>query len=462
MKMQFKIFDWENSNEIFISMEVLIGRIAALTIKENFHEETLKCLSIIARTELARRLHIYGGCGCEKHPGCILCTEPGHCLEFGLPRIDMDERIMKAVSDTQNTIITFDGKPIKPYCHYRCGGATENSENVMGNRITYLRKVLCEYCVNAEDEGKEKFFSLEDLEKLLNVKIEKPKDVYYDIKGIFENVDIDDQGRIKSLSIGGKTFKGTEIVERLGLNSTRFNYIPVRFLISCIGSGHGLGLCITGAEEMAKRGMKHEEILNYYYTGIRLEQMEFPDESKPLKGKTIVLDPSSGQGDCYEGKGPTGLREGEVNLKLAVVLGELLQKSGARVYLTREGEEHVILSERADNANRVKPDFFLSICQSTFPNQSASGTEAYHYRDDNEAKKLGGMVLEEVSKVLGCKNRGLRTADFYILKEVKCSTLQLNLLYITNPGDEKKLADPDMMQKAAEAIARSIIKYYEK
>ena len=458
--MQIDVYDWENSVGFPQSMEELIGRIAAFNIKETSHEETAKCFAVIARTEIARRLRIYGGSGCEKHSGYELCTEPGHCLEFGLPKINISDRVTKAVEDTGNLIITFDGKPIKPYYHYRCGGATENSENVVGNRITYLRKVFCQYCDGVDDKDKDKFFSLEELERLLNVKIERPKDVYYDIKGIFQNLDIDDQGRIKSLNIGGKFFKGTEIMERLGLNSTRFNYMPVRFLISCIGSGHGLGLCITGAEEMARRGMDYKEILYYYYTGIKLEEMKLTEKNKPLKGKIIVLDGASGEGDSYEGKGIGGLREGEVNLNIVLELENLLREAGAEVYLTRSGQEHLNLSERAEIANKVKPDFFISLCQSIFPNQSASGTEAYHYREDKEAMKLGSIILDEVCKELNCRNRGLRTADFYMLKEVKCSTLQLNLLYITNPEDEKKLADPGMRRKAAEAIARGMRRYY--
>lgn len=458
--MRCNIFDWESSEEHSVPIWELIGRMAAFNIKEISHQEAAKCFAIIARTELARRLNIYGGSGCEKHKGCELCTEPGHCLELGLPKISSSERVRAAVRDTGNLIITFDGKPIKPYYHYRCGGATENSENVIGNRITYLRKVFCEYCRTIDDEGKDKVFSIEELERLLNIKIEKPKDVYYDIKGIFDNLDIDEQGRIKSLNIGGKFFKGTEIVERLGLNSTRFNYMPVRFLISCIGIGHGLGLCITGAEEMARRGMSYEDILYYYYTGIRIEEMEMPEEDKPLKGKVIALDAASGEGDSYEGKGPGGLREGEANLKIVMELEMLLKEAGAKVCLTRTGSKHINLSERAEIANSVKTDFFISICQSAFPNESASGTEAYHYREDKEAAMLGSIILEEISPEMKCRNRGLRTADFYILKEVKCSTLQLNILYITNPQDEKKLADPDMRRKAAEAIARGIIRYY--
>ena len=150
--------------------------------------------------------------------------------------IEIGENIIKTLRETENLIITFDDKPIN-HIIIIDAASTENSENVIGSRITYLRKVFCDFCQGVDDEEKDKFYTLEDLERLLNVKIEKPKNVYYNIRGIFENIDIDDQGRIKSLYIGGKAFKGTEIMEKLGLNSTRFNYMPVRFLISCIEQG---------------------------------------------------------------------------------------------------------------------------------------------------------------------------------------------------------------------------------
>lgn len=150
-----------------------------------------------------------------------------------------------------------------------------------------------------------------------------------------------------------------------------------------------------------------------------------------------------------------------MNLDVAKEIEKLLREAGARVYLTRTDKDHVHLCDRADIANKVKPDFFISICQSTFPNQSASGTEAYYYREDNEAAKLGNIILDGLCQQLQCRNRGLRIADFYMLKEVKCSTLQINLLYMTNPEDESKLAYSDRRRKAAEAIAQGIISYYE-
>lgn len=461
--MLYSVFDWEKSLIMRMDINELAARIAAFNIRENSCLETAKCFAIMARTELARKTKLYNGSGCNLRKGSDICTKPGHCLEFGIPNIytpydKMPQSIRQATEETKNKIITFGGKPIKPYFHLRCGGTTENSENVLGNKITYLRKVYCSYCADIEDEEKDKYFTLEELEQLLNIKIVKPKDEYSSFNGIFEKIEVDEDGRIRSVKIGGKNFKGTEIADKLYLNSTRFNYMPVKFLITCIGKGHGLGLCYSGSEEMAKAGMKYEEILNYYYTGIDIEEMRRPD--RPLNGQIVVLDAASGRGDKNESKSMTGFAEGPVNLSIVLELKELLKENGAVVYLTRETEHNVILLKRVELTNEKKPDFFISIGQNTFQNDTASGTEIYHYREDKAGKKLSEYIMEEVTKELNCNDRGVREAEFYLLREVRCSATFIELLYITNPVDEGKLKSPLMHKKAARAIYRAVIRYY--
>ena len=463
--MLFDVFLWNKSLKLKVHIDELIARMSAYNIKENSYPEMIKCFAIMARTELARKIKIYGGSGCGKNKGCEICTEPGHCLEYGIPNMDIpiDDiplSIKQAVKETTNKIITFEGKPIKPYFHYRCGGATENSENVIGNKITYLRKVFCKYCSEVSDKDKDKFFTLEELESMLNIKITKPRNEYYNINGIFEKVEVDEEGRIKSMNVGGKKFKGTEIMNILNLNSTRFNYMPVRFLISCIGKGHGLGLCLIGSEKMAEIGMGHTDILNYYYTGIEIDEMQLPEKDKPLKGRTIVLDAASGIGDKNEAESVTGLKEGEVNFLIVSELSKLLSDNGAEVFFTRDNEDHIVLSKRVEITNSKKPDLFISISQNTFPNETASGTEIYHYREDNEGKELSGFLMEELSKQLESNRRGTREVEFYLLREVRCSAVLIELLYMTNPTDAEKLANPHMQKKAAAAIYEAVKRYY--
>src|SRR5439155_10312669 len=80
---------------------------------------------------------------------------------------------------------------------------------------------------------------------------------------------------------------------------------------------------------------------------------------KYLDGMTIVLDPGHG-GDAWKEhwkRGPTGVREAEINLRVGLLLGKLLRDAGAKVMLTRESDTDLDLDERAAMANSiVRPD----------------------------------------------------------------------------------------------------------
>jgi len=459
--MNLKIYDCNKNTAFSVELNELVAAITAYNTDDTCEFELLKAFAIMARTELAKKTFIYGGKGCDKHKGCVLCTEPGHCLEYGLVQTEIPERVYEAVNSTANTIMLFEGRPIKPYFHYRCGGATENSESVLGNRITYLRRVLCSFCKDEDDQDSEKQFTVHELEKLLNIKISKPEGIHYNIPGMFEDIEVDEYGKINRIKIGTKTFRGTELMKLLNLNSTRFDYIPVKFLIKCIGTGHGLGLCRCGANEMAKLGNSYEDILRYYYTGIKFGEMEMPEANKPLKGVKLVLDAAQGGEDCSDNTGILGTREKDVNLDIVIKLRDLLTADGAEVYLTRDSDINVVLSDRASLSNEKRPDFFLSIGQNSFPNPSASGTEIYYYRGDTQGEILGSLIIKELNSSLGIRNRGVRTADFYLLREVKASAIIIQLLYISCPEDEVLLMDENFRMDAAKAIHRAIRQYYE-
>ena len=311
---------------------------------------------------------------------------------------------------------------------------------------------MCSFCKDNADNDSDKYFTVTELEGLLKTRLKKPEGIYCNIRGMFEDVEVDEQGKISRIKIGTKSFRGIEVRELLKLNSTRFDYIPVKFLIKCIGTGHGLGLCQCGANSMARSGMSYQEILKYYYTGIRFEQMEVPDSERPLKGVRIVLDAAHGGEDCDEGN---------ANLDIVLKLKSLLEGQGAEVYLTRSSGEEMVLSDRAAISNDKRPDLFLSIGQNCFSNPTASGTEVYYYRGDSQGEKLSKLIMENVSGSLGLKNRGVRMADFYLLREIKASSVIIQLLYTSNPQDKELLCNQSFRESAAAAIFKGIGAYYE-
>ena len=454
---------------VTIPLETLVSEILPSQISVEFNDEALKAQAVIIRTNIVRRQPVYDGKGCELRPGADLC-DTGHCMEWqpdeqaGKNRGDRNDefwaRIRKVVEDTRGQIIFVNQKPIKAHYHLCCGGATENSENLIGNRVVYLRKVLCSYCRNSTYWEQHKDITVEEIEKRLGIKVEGFGPVKGSpIEGFIDEIDRDNEGRIKSIKIGGKVFKGTEVKDLLGLNSTRFGWKPTVLKFSTGGRGHGLGMCQYGACAMAAEGSSYSDIINYYFTGVEIGSILECSEDMPLVGKVFMLDPGHG-GDSSDNSGPGGLREKDVNLDIAGRLEALLQKAGAKVYMTRRGDTKVLLSDRADMANRIRPHFFISIHHNAFYNPSVSGTEIYYYNGDTEGFKLGRLIMEQLEKEVCTTNRGIKTANFYILREAKVRSVQLELFYITNPEEEARLKSEEFRSRVAKAVFNGVLDFY--
>lgn len=226
-----KVYD----NEIIErKMEELIPEIVAAQIDINFEFEAIKAQTIIARTLLIRKSKYFGGEGCSKHDEADICLKE-HCTKWisqeELKEIWRDsfdtkwETLLRAQRETNKLIITFNNKVIDPKFHFACGGATENSENVNSQRIIYLRRVLCDYCKNSSRWHSSKDLSLEEIQEKLNIKFNKSSPFYGNNSDrIIEELERDEEGRVMKIKIGDKIFKGTEIKEELGLDSTRGSF----------------------------------------------------------------------------------------------------------------------------------------------------------------------------------------------------------------------------------------------
>jgi len=86
------------------------------------------------------------------------------------------------------------------------------------------------------------------------------------------------------MAIGGKTFTGREVREKLGLASSQFQWSwkGTSLQVTTFGYGHGVGMSQWGANGMALEGRKAEEIVKYFYTGIEISRA-----SNLVKGKSF-------------------------------------------------------------------------------------------------------------------------------------------------------------------------------
>lgn len=460
------IFNDMKNKGIDAPFEYIIKNIMLSEIKIGFEYEMYKLLAVIARTKLMRDIEQYKDTGkislnVESYKKYYISDEEYLKKKFGVNYKSILNNIDRALEDTEDLIITINNIIIDPKVHDTCGGSTENSENILNNKITYLRRVLCDYCKKSQNIYDEKVLSIKDFENKLNIKIPENLSVEIDIEDVLEDIIRDEAGRVVSLKIGGKQFKGKDIVNLLGLNSTKFTIYPQNFIFKIIGKGEGLGICLNGACEMVLLGYSYKDIIYYYYTGVEIKELLKPCIKNPLKGKIIMLDPGHGGENSNDYVGTLGNREKDIVLNISKIVGEKLIELGAKVYFTREDNSYVSLNKRAKLANEIRPDFFLSIHLNYFNNPSVKGCEIYHYRNDKSASILSNYIIKSINEGLDIANKGVKCADFYLLREVGRTCIHLELDYISSPDVEKNLTNNNYIKKVAEFISKGIVKFYK-
>lgn len=182
------------------------------------------------------------------------------------------EKIKNATDEVFKKQLTYDGKPIFAAYHAISSGMTEKSEDIFGGALPYLTNVESYEDKTAKGYETKTEFSESEFKKILyeksNFILETP------VENIITNYVRTNAGSVKELTIGPKTFKGTEIRNFFNLRSSNFkiDYIPEskKFIITTLGYGHGVGMSQFGANHMAKEGKNYEGILARYYPGAKL------------------------------------------------------------------------------------------------------------------------------------------------------------------------------------------------
>ncbi len=170
----------------------------------------------------------------------------------------------------------------------------------------------------------------------------------------------------------------------------------------------------------------------------------------------IVLDPGHGGSD--PGAVRYGLQEKDLNLDIAGRTREALRPYAVDVYMTRDTDIDLELAPRADLANRLGADYFLSIHINA---GGGTGFESYvHINASAGSLALRDVIHRKVGgfySTSGFRDRGQKSADFAVLRLTRMPSLLLENLFIDMAGDAIKLADPVFRQQIARAIAEGLI-----
>lgn len=192
--------------------------------------------------------------------------------------------------------------------------------------------------------------------------------------------------------------------------------------------------------------------------------------SYPLAGLTIVVDPGHGGGDSGA-QGYSGTWEKNNTLPTGIKLADLLRSAGAQVILTRSTDTSLVtgsyiersdLAARVDIANAAHADLFVSIHNDSFTSSSAHGTTTYYSSESpvaGQSLAFGQKVQAQLVSALGLYNRGVKAANFYVVKYTSMPAILVELGFISNPNEEKLLGSSDFQSRAVQGIYQGILAY---
>ncbi|ARW40759.1 N-acetylmuramoyl-L-alanine amidase [Bacillus amyloliquefaciens] len=181
----------------------------------------------------------------------------------------------------------------------------------------------------------------------------------------------------------------------------------------------------------------------------------------PVSGKTILIDP--GHGDQDSGSIGNGILEKDVNLDIGKRLNTKLNASGALPVMTRSNDTFYSLQERVNKGATAGADLFISVHGNANDATSANGTETYYDETYQAAasKRLAEQIQPKVVNALSTRDRGVKTAPFYVIKYSKMPSVLVETAFITNPSDASKLKQASYKEKTAAAINDGIVSYYK-
>lgn len=173
----------------------------------------------------------------------------------------------------------------------------------------------------------------------------------------------------------------------------------------------------------------------------------------------LMLDPGHGGKDPGAMNGPTGVREKDITLKLALKVGNLLTAQGLKIGYTRTTDVYVDLNERIAMANKAEARYFLSIHINSASSSTATGTETYAYAAGGQGEKLAKAVQSNLVAVIRLPDRGIKFANFAVLRETNMPAALTEVCYICNPNEEALLKDDVFLDKVAMGIAKGVVSF---
>jgi N-acetylmuramoyl-L-alanine amidase len=177
---------------------------------------------------------------------------------------------------------------------------------------------------------------------------------------------------------------------------------------------------------------------------------------------TIVVDPGHGGHDPgTQGSGYSYLPEKSLNLAIGSNLTQQLRSRGANAVMTRTGDWFVELGNRPKVADSSNAELFISIhIDASRSNPGASGMTVYMSKSPSVGSQQAARHIHSALRAAGFETRGVRRANYKVLRESNCAAVLVECGFLTNAGDARMLNQPYSQQRIAAAIAEGVADYF--
>jgi N-acetylmuramoyl-L-alanine amidase len=184
------------------------------------------------------------------------------------------------------------------------------------------------------------------------------------------------------------------------------------------------------------------------------------DAGDPLRGRLIAVDPGHPPGGAM---GPTGLREADANLAVALELRRLLEGAGAHVVMTRVTDSVVELSPRVQFAEQAGAEVLVSIHNNALPDGINpfvnNGTSVYY--NQPRSISLARAIQAALLRRLGLRDLGIGRGDLALVRGTWMPSVLTEGLFMMLPDQEAALRSAEGRRLYAQAVADGLRAYLE-
>lgn len=153
------------------------------------------------------------------------------------------------------------------------------------------------------------------------------------------------------------------------------------------------------------------------------------------------------------------IKENAFNKAVVNYLNQELKRCGFKTLLVAPTDEDTPLSTRTNRANAAKADIYVSVHYNA---GGGSGVETYHYPGSTKSRKLAQCIHEYVIQGTKQKNRGVKTANFYVLKYTNMPAALVEYGFMDDPSlrEAKLMINKAFQQECARETAQGICEYF--